>query len=151
MYNNAFLILPHKPPTPKPPTSALDRQIATTTQTPTHKWVTFTYIGKERNFITNLFRKTNLKIVFRTSKTVQILLKHKQQVPDKYTQSGVLYKMKCSDCNQVYVGHTGRSFQVRLNEHKNAFKINSHTSNIAKHLNEQAHSFGSIYNTMQIL
>ena len=30
-------------------------------------------------------------------------------------------------------------------------KSNSHTSNFAKHLNEQAHSFGSIHNTMEIL
>jgi len=41
MYSNTFPIQPHKPPT-----SALDRQIATTTQAPTHKWVTFTYIGE---------------------------------------------------------------------------------------------------------
>jgi hypothetical protein len=49
------------------------------------------------------------------------------------------------------VGQTGSSFKVRFNEHKNAFKTNSHTSNFAKHLIEQAHSFGSIQNTMQIL
>jgi len=59
MYNNAFPIQPHKPPT-----SELHRKIATTTHTPTHKWITFTYIGRETNFITDLFRKTNLKIVF---------------------------------------------------------------------------------------
>jgi len=34
MYNNAFPIQPHKPPTPKPPTSELHRKIATTTHTP---------------------------------------------------------------------------------------------------------------------
>jgi len=54
MYNNAFPIQPHKPSTQKPPTCALDRQIATTTQTPTHKWITFIYIRKETNFITKL-------------------------------------------------------------------------------------------------
>ena len=149
MYNNAFPIQPHKPPTPKPSNSELHRKIATTTHTPTHKWVTFTYTGKETNFITNLFRETNLKIAFRTSNTTQSLLKHKQQPPDIYTQSGV-YKLKCPDCNKAYVGQIGRSFQVRFNEHKNAFKTNSHTSNFAKHLNEQAHSFGSIHNTTQI-
>ena len=62
-----------------------------------------------------------------------------------------VYKLKCPDCNKAYVGQTGRSFQVRFNEHINAFKSNSHTSNFVKHLNEQAHSFGSIHNTMQIL
>jgi len=59
MYNNTFPIQPNKPPT-----SELHRKTATTTHTPTHKWVTFTYNGKETNFITNLFRKTNLKIAF---------------------------------------------------------------------------------------
>ena len=131
-------------------TSSGTRQIATTTKTPTRKWVTFTYIVKETNFITNLFRKTNLKIAFRTNNTVHSLLRHKQQVPDIYTQSGV-YKLKCPDCKKVYVGQTGRSFQVRFNERKNAFKTNSHTSNFAKRLNEQKHSFDSIHNTMQIL
>jgi len=81
MYNNVFPIQPHKPPT-----CALDRQIATTTQTSTHKCVTFIYVGKETNFITKLFRKTNLKITFRSNNTVQILLRHKQQIPDIHTQ-----------------------------------------------------------------
>jgi hypothetical protein len=150
MYNNVFPIQLHKPPTPKPPTSELHRKIATTTHTPTHKWVTFTYIGKETNFVTNLFRKMNLKIAFRTKSAIQRLLKYKRQVPNIYTQSGV-YKLKFPDCNKTYVGQTGRSFQVRFNEHKNAFKTNSHTSDLAKHLNEQAHSFVSIRNIMQIL
>jgi len=150
MYNNAFPIQPHKPPTPKPPTSMLDRQIAITTQTPTHKWVTFTYISKETNFITNLFRKTNLKIAFRTNNTVQSLLRHKRQVPHICTQSGV-YALTCPDCKKMYVGQTGRNFQVRFKVHKNEFKTNSHTSNFAKHLIEQTQSFDSIHNTMQIL
>jgi len=110
MYNIAFPIQPNKPPTPKPSTSELHRKIATTTHTPTHKCVTFTFIGKETNFITNLFRKTNLKIAFRNNSTIQSLLKHKQQVPDIYTQSGV-YKLKCPDCNKAYVGQTGRAFK----------------------------------------
>ena len=75
-----------------------------------YKWVTFTYNGKETNFITNLFRKTNLKIAFRTNNTFKSLLRHKQQVPDIYTQSRV-YKLMCPDCNKAYVGQTGRAFK----------------------------------------
>jgi len=74
----------------------------------------------------------------------------RQQTSDKYAKSGV-YKLTCPDCNTAYEGQTGRSFAVRFNEHKNAFKTNSHTSNFAKHLIEQAHSFSSIQNTLQIL
>ena len=116
MYNNTFAIQLHKSPNPKP-TNEPHREIATTTHTPTHRWVTFSYIGKETNFVTNLFRKTNLKIAFRTNNTIQNLLKHKQQTLDIYTQTGV-YKLKCPDFNKVYVGQTGRSFQIRFNEHK---------------------------------
>ena len=40
---------------------------------------------------------------------------------------------------------------ARFNKHKAAFKTNNNTSNFAKHLMEQTHSFGPIHNTMQIL
>jgi hypothetical protein len=74
----------------------------------------------------------------------------RQQTSDKYAQSGV-YKLTCPDCKKAFVGQTGRNFAVRFNEQKNAFKTNSHASNYAKDLIEQAHSFSSIQNTMQIL
>jgi hypothetical protein len=40
---------------------------------------------------------------------------------------------------------------MRFKEHKYAFKTNNHTSNYAKHILEQSHSFGPIHDTMQIL
>jgi hypothetical protein len=54
-------------------------------------------------------------------------------------------------CNKVYVGQTGRNFIVRFNEHKHAFRTNSHTSRFAQHLIEHNHPFSTIHNTMQIL
>ena len=52
---------------------------------------------------------------------------------------------------QAYVGQTGRSFNIWYNEHKQAFRNNSHSSSFAKHLNEEAHAFGTIHNIMQVL
>ena len=49
------------------------------------------------------------------------------------------------------MGQTGRSFTTRFQEHKNAFKNNSHSSKYAKHLIEQNHILDSIQNTMQVL
>jgi len=49
------------------------------------------------------------------------------------------------------VGQTGRSFAIRYNEHKLAFRNNSHTSKFAQQLTDHAHSFGTIHDTMQIL
>jgi arginyl-tRNA--protein-N-Asp/Glu arginylyltransferase len=94
--------------------------------------------------------KTNVKTAFRTNNTIQKLLLHKQQITDIHSQSGV-YKLTCPDCGKVYVGQTARNFATRFKEHKNAFRIASHSSNFAKHLIEHTHSFGPIHNTTQIL
>jgi hypothetical protein len=48
-------------------------------------------------------------------------------------------------------GSNQKSFLARYNEHKQAFRNNCHTSKFAQHLLEQAHSFSTIHNRMQIL
>jgi len=40
---------------------------------------------------------------------------------------------------------------MRYNEHRHAFRNNSHSSKFAHHLNEHVHSFGTINDIMQIL
>ena len=148
LHNNAF---PIHPPTPQPPPDTNKKQLTNTrTRTPPPKWATFTYIRKETNFIINLFKKTNIKIAFQTNNTIQRLLMHKQQKTEIHSQSGV-YKLTCPTCGKVYVRQTGRNFATRFQEHKNAFRTASQSSNFAKHLIEHAHSFSPIHNTMQIL
>jgi hypothetical protein len=51
----------------------------------------------------------------------------------------------------MYVGQTGRQFSARYNEHKRAFCNNSNNSSYAKHLIENAHSFGPINKVMEIM
>jgi hypothetical protein len=120
------------------------------TQTPWKKWAIFTYINEETSYITNIFRRTYLRIAFRTTNAIGNLLTHTNPAPDKFSLSGV-YKLTCTDCNKAYVGQTCRHFTTRYKEHKVAFRNNSHASSFAKHLNEEAHSFGPIDNIMQVL
>jgi hypothetical protein len=109
-----------------------------------------TYIGKETAYITNLFKNTSIKIAFHTNNTIYNQLTQKHHKTDKYAQSRV-YKLTRLDCKKAYVGQAGRSFLVRYNEHKQAFRNNCHTSKFAQHLLKQAHSLGNIHNTIQIL
>jgi len=44
-----------------------------------------------------------------------------------------------------------KNFTKRYNEHKRAFRNNSHSSKFAQHLNEHTNSFGAINDIMQIL
>jgi len=94
------------------------------------KWATLTYVWKEASFITNAFRRADLKRAFRTNNTTGNLFGHRNPAPEKFTLSGA-YKLTCPDCNKAYVGQTGRRFSIRYNEHKIAFYNNSHTSSFA--------------------
>jgi hypothetical protein len=143
LYNSNYPIKACKPstnthtPTDPPPTTK-------------KKWATFTYIGKETTYITNLFKKTDLKIAFRTTNTIDKLLTHKHTQPDKFSGSGV-YKLTCPDCHRACIGQTGRRFTTRFKEHEAAFRHNPNASSFAKHLTENNHSFGPMPNIMQPL
>jgi len=95
LHNNTFPIKPHKPKTPNPNKKASSHT--------TQKWANFTYTGKEISYITSIFKRTDLKISFRTTQTLANLLSHKDRQPDKYSLSGV-YKLTCPDCHKAYVG-----------------------------------------------
>jgi hypothetical protein len=71
------------------------------------KWASFTYVGKETSYITNIFRQTDLKIAFRTKTTIGKLLTHKNSL-DRQTYIHYLEHTNFpADCNKVYVGQTG--------------------------------------------
>ena len=144
--NNRFPTHTHKPPTHRQPTTTLVKE----TNTITHKWVPFTYIGRETTFITNIFKKSGLRIALRTTSIIQKLLMPQHKPPDKYAQSEA-HLLTCPDCNKAYVGQTGHRFAVRFKEHKYAFKTNSNMSNYAKYILEQSHSCRHIEDTMLIL
>ena len=76
LYNKAFPIKPHKHPIQHPTRY-------TTPQNTKLKWTTFTYLGKETSYVTNLFKKTELRIAFRTTNNIGKLLSHKNPTPDK--------------------------------------------------------------------
>jgi hypothetical protein len=114
------------------------------------KWTTFTYVGRETLHITNIFRKTDLKIAFRTTNTLGNLISRKNHTTDKFSKSRV-YRLICSGCHKTYVGQTGRQFSARYREHLTTFHKKNNSLNYAKHLNEADHSFGPIHDIMEIL
>ena len=81
LHNNAFSTEIHKnPPTTRTtPDTSKEQTTAIYTQLQTQNWATFTYIGKETTFISNLFKKADIKIAFRTDSNIQNLLTRKQQ------------------------------------------------------------------------
>lgn len=68
-------------------------------------------------------------------------------------KSGI-YKIKCNDCNQVYIGQTGRNFKCRFKEHIQALRTNNQTSmksTFAEHLLKENHTYSDMKSNMEIL
>ena len=142
MVHNSFSIIPHTAQAPNRDKQSLNHT--------TRKWACFTYVGKETSYITNIFKRTDFKITFRTTNTLANLLTHRHVTHDKYSHSGV-YKLTCPDCHKTYVGQTGLQFSARYREHKAAWFKNSGNSNFAKNLTEETHSFDPMNEIMEIV
>jgi hypothetical protein len=72
LYNNSFPTKPHKFHTPKP-AQLMDPKSP-------QKWTSFTFVSKETSYITNIMKKTDPKIAFRTKNTIENLLTHKNSL-----------------------------------------------------------------------
>jgi hypothetical protein len=73
------------------------------------KWVTFTYHSPSIHNVTNLFKRTNLKMAFRPTNTIYQQLSNKTKNPNPMC----IYQLKCNTCNLAYVGQSGRPITKR--------------------------------------
>jgi len=117
------------------------------TTTLRNKWVTFTYFSPLVRKISNLFRQTVLKIVFRATNTIQQQLTVKQTHDDP---SGI-YELKCKTCNKVYVGQSGRAIVFRFKEHMRYIRSNNSTSAYAARILDNRHEYGTKEDTLKLL
>ena len=118
-----------------------------------NRWATFTYYGKETRTITKLFKKTELKIAYKTNNTIgqHLKINTNTRKPElQYKKSGI-YSLTCPDCQMKYIGQTGRSFYKRYKEHFHDYKYNIKKSSFATHLLDHNHSIGPINEIMTIL
>lgn len=103
-----------------------------------------TYQGHITNNLNKIFKKYNLKIATKTKNTIFTQLKNPKDKIHILQKSGV-YKLTCDDCNAIYIGETGRSFEVRIREH-----LKNKNSNFGNHLQEKKHNF-KIESNVEIL
>jgi hypothetical protein len=115
-----------------------------------YKLAIFTYIGNETRNISKLFKRTSLKISFKTTNTIKHQLKPKTTTNNKYVNSGI-YQLKCHTCQLKYIGQTGRPFKIRFIEHSQATKSNTNNSMHSQHIPNSEHSYGLLDSTIDIL
>ena len=55
---------------------------------------------------------------YRPHTTLRRLLVHPKDKIEKQKTCGVVYKVKCNNCEKVYIGETGRKLETRIQEHR---------------------------------
>ena len=95
------------------------------------------YINGLSENIQRLFRSHNISSYHKPFNTLRNnLVKPKDNIP-KEQQCGVVYHITCKDCNNTYVGETGRNVGTRFKEHTSRKGTNSA---IKEHLEAQGHT-----------
>ena len=82
----------------------------------------------------------DIRVAFRPHFTLrQLLVRPKDPIPPD-SRKGVVYKIRCKDCFQSYIGQTGRTLSCRIKEHKRAVSQgDSNASALAEHVLNTGH------------
>jgi len=106
------------------------------------KIIVLPYFKKISESIANTIDKTKHIIGYRVLNNLGKHIKAHKDTNELLTNSNVVYKICCNDCNASYVGQTKRQVKTRIKEHKNNSKlISSKPSVITEHIREHSHSF----------
>jgi hypothetical protein len=127
------------------------------TQQPQQKkkvYFLLSYYGQESTIfaykIKRLCRKLlplmQVDISFRKTFTIKSIFLPLQKGQDELKKKKKLvYKIPCLNCDKCYIGETNRNKETRMNEHKSDIRKHTESSNVAKHANEQKHSFDFLH------
>lgn len=117
------------------------------------KYTALTYVNEGTYKLAHLLKsKYNLNIAFTTKNTIgQQIHNNNIEIIPKFQQSGV-YRLECQhkDCHSTYVGRTGRTFNIRYEDHVKGEYRNKHTA-FSEHVHNENHAFTNIGQDMEIL
>ena len=105
------------------------------------KVITLPYMPTMKE-VTSKINDQDYKFAFRYQNTIRNKLCKNKLTANENTQQGEgggVYVIDCMDCQEKYVGETGRGLEIRLREHKGAVTRNSPGSAVAKHCWEKDH------------
>jgi hypothetical protein len=87
----------------------------------------------------------NIQIAFKPVKKVgQTIFTNTKEKQDKMSQSGIVYKIDCRDCDHSYIGETSKKLSTRLNRHKLDIKNKEKTgpkTALVQHTLDKKHNF----------
>ena len=101
--------------------------------------VVIPYVAGMSEDIRRVCRKFNIRVVFKSGRTLHSMLTKVKNTLPPGKQSNVVYRIPCS-CSQVYIGETKRRLETRLKEHRDACERGMmEKSAVAEHVWEHHH------------
>ena len=95
------------------------------------------YVGHMSDNIARLMHKAGVQVHLRPFNTIRSHLVHPKDKVKKEEKAGVVYKIKCNECEATYIGETERTLRKRITEH------HRHNSPVGHHMQYRKHSFTS--------
>ena len=94
---------------------------------------TLPYIRGTFETIARILQPYNLRVAHKPITTLRRLLTNVKDKDKPDDRQGVVYKIKCCDCQASYIGETDRNLSTRLTEHKGANRNDDVNNHIAEH------------------
>ena len=82
------------------------------------KIVSLPYIKGTTEQLIKVFKKYNTTVAVTPGTTLRRELVHPKDKIDRMKTTGCVYRIPCKNCEQTYIGETGRSLQERIGEHR---------------------------------
>jgi hypothetical protein len=105
-------------------------------------FVTLPYVSGFTDKFKRILENYKIKVAIKPLRTVKDILPSQKDRLDPIKKTGVVYEIPCVDCDQVYIGETGRSFYTRRREHIRdvEIKLDSTKSALSYHAITLEHS-----------
>ena len=102
--------------------------------------VTLPYVQGQSEAIRRILQKLNIKTSFKLVTTLRKMLSHPKDPIPMLDRTGVVNRIRCVDCDRLYMGQTGRTLVQRIKEHRKAVStFSTDTSALAEHVLTEDH------------
>ena len=96
--------------------------------------VTIPYVRHVSECVRRILNRMDIRTCFKPMRTLRHMLVHPKDPTPMPAVSGVVYEIPCQDCEESYIGQTGRTLDHRIKEHKRGYTYAGNiTSAVAEH------------------
>jgi hypothetical protein len=104
-------------------------------------WYGIESVGRATDKIKWMLRKEGIKTYRKGGKKIiEIVRKKGKRKNNNKEWKGVVYKIKCKDCEMMYIGETKKKMEERLKQHKDDVRLKRNTNAIFKHIEDTGHT-----------